>query len=331
MTFRRWLRYVVLASVFSFVPAMASAQSSGLVNVIGDNYEASVEKLFGGIGNAEIVVREIPEGPFNAAGVISSATVLETAAFPIGSSSGGFTYFYDATSGAAMRSSPSFGPAFAERPLTSGRGTFNVGITYLHRRFNELEGVDVDDGSLKFHGALDSVFTGEPIDAVESTFKLKMKSDTTTLFATYGVLDKLDVSVAVPLQHVSIEAEVTSQLLRFGPTSGIPGSQIPAGSASTSQSASGIGDIAVRAKYNIFNNSRGALAGGVDLRLPTGDETDMLGTGRTGPCSMRPSLRRHRGCSRTPISVTRSSRKRMTTICFSSGRSSGTPSAPNMS
>ena len=188
MTFRRWLRSVVLASFFALVPGIASAQSSGLVNVIGDTYDASIEQLEAGIGNAALF-ETFAFGPFAAEAVISSATVLETAAFPIGSSSGGFTYFYDATSGAAMRSSPSFGPAFAERPLTSGRGTFNVGVTYLHRRFTELEGVDVEDGSLKFHAPLSVVATQATVDVVESTFKLEMKSVTTTLFASYGVLD----------------------------------------------------------------------------------------------------------------------------------------------
>src|SRR5262249_7526817 len=144
-------------------------------------------------------------GAFLASAVISSAMVQETARFPIGSSSGGFTYANDSTTGTANRSSQSFGPLFAERPLTSGRGKLNVGMTYLHRGFTEVEGKGFDDGSLQFYVPLRSTVTGRNIDLIRSTMNIKMSSDTMTLFATYGVLDKLDVSVAAPIQHVKLD------------------------------------------------------------------------------------------------------------------------------
>ena len=50
---------------------------------------------------------------------------------------------------------------------------------------------------------------------------------------------------------------------------------------STSATASGLGDILVRAKYNFSRTADQAFALGLDLRLPTGDEADMLGTGET--------------------------------------------------
>ena len=49
----------------------------------------------------------------------------------------------------------------------------------------------------------------------------------------------------------------------------------------TQGSASGIGDIVVRGKYALAGGPGGGLAVGVDLRLPTGDETNMLGAGAT--------------------------------------------------
>jgi hypothetical protein len=46
--------------------------------------------------------------------------------------------------------------------------------------------------------------------------------------------------------------------------------------------ASGLGDIIVRAKGTVFREGHRGLAAGVDLRLPSGDERDLLGTGGPG-------------------------------------------------
>ena len=251
-----------------------------LVHLIADVHSESLNGMLGNIENNEEFFVDPGFSSYIANDLLSRSTVAELAGFPIGSSSGGFTYLFDSTNGLAVRSSPSFGPAFAERPLTSGRGKLNIGLTYLHRSFGELEGKDLSDGSLKIHGELYWSDTHGAIDLVESTFRLKMKADTFTTFATYGVTDRLDIAAAVPIQHVSIDATVSSQLVRFGPSSGIAGSEIPPYEVSRAQSASGIGDIAIRAKYTALNFDRAAVAGGIDVRLPTGKEENLLGTGK---------------------------------------------------
>lgn len=276
---------ILTATLFALVlliATTASAQQSqrvDLAGLIGSVFDTSqipivsdpiLRSLNGGRGiDTELV-----------AGVLSSAVVLETAAFPIGSSSGAFTYVFDSTLGAGVRSSPSFGPAFAERPLTSGRGHLNLGFTYLHRSFEKLEGRGLDDGSLVFHFPLqfDEDDDKTIADLVESKLKLNVSSDTATFFASYGLLSNLDVALAVPVQHVRLKATVTSQLYRLG-TPEL--ANIPAQEASSDRSASGLGDIAVRAKYNFYNGDGGAIAAGMDLRLPTGDDQNLLGTGTT--------------------------------------------------
>jgi hypothetical protein len=125
-----------------------------------------------------------------------------------------------------------------------------------------ISGKDLEDGSLTFYARLTNA-KGLNVDLLESTFNLRVKNDTTTLFATYGLLNRSDLAVAVPIQRVSVEASIKSQLVRFGPSSGIPGSQVPAFVASRSGSATGVGDVAVRAKYNVFNGERAAVAGGL--------------------------------------------------------------------
>jgi hypothetical protein len=267
--------------LFAFLSSEATAQNQrDLVDLIAETYYDGQARLFDSIGNSQII--DFDEGAlFPLASEFNFLMVLETAAFPIGSSSGGFTYLFDTTSGAALRSSPSFGPAFAERPLTSGRGKLTVGTTFMHRSFSKLEGLDLDGSSLKIYTPINYVGTSLLADVEESTLNLNVTTDTTTLFATYGVMDRLDVSVAVPIQRIKMDVDFSSQLLRFGPRSGFACCQVPVAQASRSGSASGVGDVAIRAKYNFLNRENGAVAAGLDMRLPTGDETNLLGTGRT--------------------------------------------------
>src|SRR3972149_6571260 len=61
---------------------------------------------------------------------LNGAVVTQLSTFPIGSSSGGFTYVTDEKTGVPTRSSNNFGPAFAERALTVGKGRFTAGFNY---------------------------------------------------------------------------------------------------------------------------------------------------------------------------------------------------------
>ena len=80
-----------------------------------------------------------------------------------------------------------------------------------------------------------------------------------------------------------MKAGVHATVLRLA-TADAPGIHSFPGGASDetlneSSSAQGIGDILLRAKYRFFNAAGGGLAAGVDLRLPTGDSEQLLGTG----------------------------------------------------
>lgn len=43
--------------------------------------------------------------------------------------------------------------------------------------------------------------------------------------------------------------------------------------------ATGLGDIMIRAKYNVLRRWGGGVAAAIDVRTPTGDESNLLGTG----------------------------------------------------
>jgi hypothetical protein len=188
--------------------------------------------------------------------------------FPVPSASGGFTWTLDASTGTFTRASSSFGPIFAERPLTIGRKRLNVGSNYQHVTFDHLEGRKLSGGEITGYLGVNTqngaVFFADSLD-------LKVTTDTTNVFATYGVTDRFDLGVAVPINSVSIGATLTS---RVGTSTGI---YYPPFVTSRSGAASGIGDVVIRAKYNLLNRPTLGLAESVDVRLPTGDELNLLG------------------------------------------------------
>jgi hypothetical protein len=107
------------------------------------------------------------------------------------------------------------------------------------------------------------------------------------VYANYGVTERFDLSVAVPFQDVSLSAAIDTQVEPLA-TSADPFiiHQFDTAGATTKTyletgTASGVGDVLVRAKYNFLRKPSASLAAFADLRLPTGDENELLGSGAT--------------------------------------------------
>jgi hypothetical protein len=217
--------------------------------------------------------------------------------FPLGSSTGGFTYSFDAASGIYTRSSQSFGPAFTERAATVGRRKLSLGVNYQHTSFDTFGGESLRDGSVTFYlphtDCCPNVTAASPQDpgfegdVVEAALTLKATTDTLALFANYGLTNRLDVGLAIPLTRVDLEANVRARILRLSSSDNllvhtfVDGEDVIVASFSRSGSATGIGDVLVRTKYNFMRAADAGLSLGVDLRLPTGEENDLLGLGTT--------------------------------------------------
>jgi hypothetical protein len=103
--------------------------------------------------------------------------------------------------------------------------------------------------------------------------------------ATHGVTDNFDIGVAIPIVTVDLDARVDGRIFRLGSgtatTHSFDSSGADRATFTESGSSSGLGDLSVRAKYNFLRGDVTSLAAGIDLRLPTGDEDELLGTGAT--------------------------------------------------
>ncbi len=212
--------------------------------------------------------------------------ILQLGTFPLGSPSGGFSYMFDSGTGTFQRATETFGPAFAERASTIGRRRVSVGANWQYSKYSTFEGADLDNGDIKFYlshaPAGGFFFEG---DLVQAALRLDVSSSTTTVFANYGVTDAWDIAIALPFQHVEMDAAVDATVLRLATGDSSTIHQFPNGTTAqtftSSGSASGIGDILVRTKYRFLSMGGGGLAAGVDVRLPSGDDENLLGTGAT--------------------------------------------------
>src|SRR5215203_4113282 len=143
----------------------------------------------------------------------NAALVTQLASYPVGYSSGGFTYTFDPRTNVDRRSTRSFGPSFADRPVTIGKGQWNVAFNLQHMSFDTLEGKSLEDGDIRFYfrhndccpAATAGNSPNVPVfeqDVVEASLHVKLSATTAALSATYGVTHNLDVGVIVPIVNV---------------------------------------------------------------------------------------------------------------------------------
>jgi hypothetical protein len=277
----------IVVSLLLTTPATLAAQSAEpaapLANLLPRLYERVIESravVFDGFtGDAR---QRIQTARLDTAHRVNDLLAAQLSSFPLGSSAGGFTWTFEPQSGMFTRSSNSFGPIFAERAVTIGRNRLNLGVNVQRVTFDHLEGKALRGGEIvgytgipQFVSETTGAYFGDALDLLATT-------ETVTTFATYGLTNRLDVGVAVPVNHVVVRATLTTEFGHNSPCCGETYRRIveehrEAEPGDDSGSATGLGDVVVRAKYNVVQREGGGLAAAIDARLPTGDERNLLG------------------------------------------------------
>lgn len=225
---------------------------------------------------------------------INRGVASQISTFPLGSSAASFTYEFDPSLGVYNRSTESFGPIFGERAITAGKGKFSFGVNFLDATYDKFEGLDLQGGNdiqlylvhqdPAMDGRLTPWFEG---DIIRADLTLDLEQQTTALFANYGITDRLDVGVAIPFQHLRLDARIDATIEHLATDPDpftlhqFPNGQGDHSSFYESGSATGVGDIVVRSKWNFLKASSAGMAATLDLRLPTGNADDLLGSGAT--------------------------------------------------
>jgi len=212
----------------------------------------------------------------------------------------GFTF--DIERGVPVRTTESLGTLLTERATTLGARKLDLTFTYTRVNFTKLQGKDLKDLELVFlrgdangNGIRDTSgpFSFES-DVIRARLSVDLTEDIFALIATYGLTSEWDVGFVVPVTHIRLIAKAHAAIFdqfgnpggtkvgdipihRFGPNSSRP-------DASGGGDETGLGDIVLRTKYNFlrhYDDLIPDMAFLVELKLPTGDEERLLGTGGT--------------------------------------------------
>ncbi len=250
---------------------------------------------------------------------INEAVGIQVSQLPLASPSSGFTYD---TALKTFAPEQSLGPILGERSSTIGRGRLFVGFSYQYFNFDSIDGQPLNNiPSALEHQVPDAdsinpanpnsracpnqenlqntKFAGSPCyvrDFIETNDSIDLRVSQYTMYVTFGITEHLDLSVAVPFLNVQEDVRSNATIIsnskssggtpfhQFRPDVAANCSAAPClnASFSNSGSATGVGDIVLRGKYEVYKGERIGVAAGLDLRLPTGDDTNYLGSGATG-------------------------------------------------
>jgi hypothetical protein len=276
-------------AVCLLVPA-ADARAQSLSALINDlfTYGECGQPLCLDVDNThgDHFIPALTQGNQTVLGFLTQSIGRSTANLPISATSSGSTFRI--VDGLPVRTSTSAGPIFAERSQTLGRGRFFVGANVSGISFQSLNGAQTSDLRFNFgHQDVGAPGLGDPLlenDIISTQIALEVSQQVAAVFVTWGVLDFVDIGVAVPLLRTAISGTSTGQVTPFGSVAvhrfgGDSANPVLRTSKVVSGTASGIGDIAARLKVNLGQSETFGVALMTDVRIPTGREEDFLGTG----------------------------------------------------
>ena len=248
---------------------------------------------------------------FNLSTALNSSVATALSVIPLASPASGVVTTIDPVTGAEIPSS-TLGPIFTERAETIGKHKFYVGVSNQDFHFTSLNGQPLRQLRMLDPGGVASQIdlNGNVLTTAPSTYDVGMdvRLSQNVAFLTYGITSRFDVSVGLPVVHAAVSAAIPGAGIFAGDgfnntgngncwcvdtfTPGSPpgspaapngqGIILPqAAFNNASLGKTGFGDMLLRFKGNVLNRRKVALAVGADLRLPTGDERNFLGTGAT--------------------------------------------------
>jgi hypothetical protein len=217
----------------------------------------------------------VPTGDFQkdqaaaqaARAAISRALLIDLTSVPLATASSGFLYRLNPELGTVERATESFGAFFVERALTPGPGHASLGISTTTASFDQLDGKSLRDGALV---TVANQFRDEAAPFDTESLILRIRSSTMTLFGSVGIGSRVEIGAALPLMKLTLDGQ------RVNVYRGATLIQ-----ATGNATASGLADLALRGKVNLVASRSGGVAVAGEIRLPTGDATNLLGTGKT--------------------------------------------------
>ncbi|HLJ29696.1 MAG TPA: hypothetical protein VKY85_23515 [Candidatus Angelobacter sp.] len=167
----------------------------------------------------------------------------------------------------------SLGTILTQRGETLGRKKWFLSFSYQRFGFGSIDGI-----SLKHLDTVNVAPSGSSQVFVAAQNRVDLLVNQFTAIGSVGLTNRLDVSVLVPFSKVTLKTGSSGEQIDTA-SNNPPFAIVPIFLAG---SATGIGDVAVDMKFRATNWEKTAIAAGGEVRFPTGDERNYLGTGAYG-------------------------------------------------
>lgn len=286
-------------------------QAQGLEDLITDLFifgEGDEVLFLGGSGGSDNPAVQVHGDHFIPSAVSGNATIISfltnavssnVANLPLSASSGGETFRFEGAT--PVRTSISAGPIYAERAQTLGSGRLYVSLSRTGLQFETLRGVPLDAVPLAFtHSNVDfpncdAIFNGDCTvygipqfenEVIDFTLGLDVGVDVTAFALTYGITNRIDLGVVVPVVLTELRGTSTATIIPFGAAgppphffAGTEEDPVLTASRFVEGSSSGLGDVSARLKVNLREATPVSVAVLAEGRFPTGSEEDLRGSG----------------------------------------------------
>lgn len=178
-----------------------------------------------------------------------------------------------------FRVSQDLGPIFTQRGDTIGRHAALLSLTYQRFNFDEVDGID-----LKHLGIVNAVSSTQH---AFNDMRVDFRVDQFVAVGTYGLTNRVDVSFVLPFSWVTLKSQRSGGSASGGSAIYTDGSSVATSYLAQNffpGSASGIGDVIAAVKANVYRSSseKTTMAVGGQVRFPTGDSYNYLGSGAYG-------------------------------------------------
>jgi hypothetical protein len=173
------------------------------------------------------------------------------------------------------------GPILVERAQTIGKHRIFLGATASQYVFTDIDGQPLRNLPFSYSSTALSGSTPVSTTYTQEHVQGSLVVDQFVAVATVGVTRKFDLSAIAPVTRVSAGANVPSSTDYVVSSSGSSFSST--GPTSTAKGvASGIGDVEIGSKYELYAGEHSTVSSGFILRLPTGSAENFLGSGAWG-------------------------------------------------
>lgn len=208
------------------------------------------------------------------------AIASQASQLPLASASAGTIVLYKA---GVPQTLNNLGPILTDRAQAIGKGKVFVGFTASQFVFTDIDGHSL--GRLPFgyfRTAYDQNHQVQSNTYTTESANLKFTINQYIGVATVGITKRIDFSVIVPWERVSFGDAVRPSTNYVVDVNNKELFSYVLGGTYSSGNRAGVGDIVLNGKSVLYSGERATFAAGLNLRTPTGDDLNFLGSGAFG-------------------------------------------------